>query len=286
MSVIPCKQDPRLRAEIDRFADVLKTQAHALGTHGLDEASFYDSPIFRGAIEKVRGEYSATMRGKREFVQHVLNHVEDGGLIKEWDRTRPKARNDYYVQLKSGRLAVIDLKGCLDGENTNKFERPAEADEFITWSLCTNSGADPRRNTWSGIHTRLSAEMISRSKRVDGLVVWDMICGRLGRPCPKIGASEGADRKTSIGPFTTPPPCIYVFPAEIPSAAIPRAEAQPLEKVELLAAFQKAFGGRDDEINYVDFELSERDDELQRRTVIRRAGTVQQASDMTAIQRV
>ena len=38
------------------------------------------------------------------------------------------------------------MKGCLDGENTNKFERPTEADEFITWSLCTNSGADPRRN--------------------------------------------------------------------------------------------------------------------------------------------
>ena len=71
MSVIPCEQDPRLRAEIERFAAVLKTQAHTLGTHRLDEASFYDSPIFRGAIEKVRGEYSATMRGKREFVQHV-----------------------------------------------------------------------------------------------------------------------------------------------------------------------------------------------------------------------
>jgi hypothetical protein len=85
MSVIPCRQDPRLRAEIDRFAEVLKTQAHTLGSHGLDEASFYDSPIFRGAIEKVRGEYSATMRGKREFVQHVLNHVEDRGLIKGWD---------------------------------------------------------------------------------------------------------------------------------------------------------------------------------------------------------
>ena len=286
MSVIPCEQDPRLRAEIERFAEVLKTQAHTLGTHGLDEASFYDSPIFRGAIEKVRGEYSATMRGKREFVQHVLNHVEDRGLIKGWDRTRPKARNDYYVQLNSGRLAVIDLKGCLDGENTNKFERPAEADEFITWSLCTNSGADPRRNAWSGIHTRLSAEMISRRKRVDGVIIWDMICGTPGRPCPKIGAPDGAGRKTSIGPFTTPPPCIYVFPAEIPSAALPRAEAQPLESVELLAAFQKAFGGRDEEINYVDFELSEQDDELHRRTVIRRAGIVQQASDMTAIQRV
>jgi hypothetical protein len=286
MTVIPCEQDPRLRAEIERFAEVLKTQAHTLGNHGLDEASFYNSPIFRGAIEKVRGEYSATMRGKREFVQHVLNHMEDRGFIAGWDRTRPKARNDYYVQLNGGRLAVIDLKGCLDGENTNKFERPTEADEFITWSLCTNSGADPRRNAWSGIHTRLSAEMISRGKRVDGVLIWDMICGTLGRPCPKLRVLDSAVRRVSLGPFTTPPPCIYVFPAEIPSAAIPQAKSQPLEKVELLAAFQKAFGGRDDEINYVDFEVSEQGDELFRRTVIRRAGIVQQASEMTVIQRV
>jgi hypothetical protein len=55
MTVIPCEQDPRLRVEIERFAEVLKTEAHKLGHHGMDEASFYSSPIFRGAIEKVRG---------------------------------------------------------------------------------------------------------------------------------------------------------------------------------------------------------------------------------------
>ena len=286
MTVIPCEQDPRLRAQIESFADVLKTQAHLLGSHGLDEDSFYSSPIFRGAIEKVRGEFSATMRGKREFVQHVLNHMEDGGFIAGWDRTQSKARNDYYVQLKSGGFAVIDLKGCLDGENTNKFERPADADEFITWSLCTNSGADPRRNAWSGIHTRLSAEMISRSKRVDGVVIWDMICGALGRPCPKLRTLEGTVRRTAVGPFLTPPPCIYVFPAEILSPTHPHSTAQALGKVELLAAFHEAFGGRDEEINYVDFEVSEQADAFFRRTVIRRGGVVQHEFEMTAIRRV
>jgi hypothetical protein len=286
VTVIPCEQDPRLRAEIERFAEVLKTQAHKLGSHGLEESSFYSSPIFRGAIEKVRGEFSATMRGKREFVQHVLNHMEDGGFIAGWDRTRPKARNDYYVQLNSGGLAVIDLKGCLDGENTNKFERPTEADEFNTWSLCTNSGADPRRNAWSGIHTRLSAEMISRGKRVDGVVIWDMICGTLGRPCPKLRALDGAVQRTSFGPFHTPAPCIYVFPAQIPSRARPRAPARTLIEVELLSAFHHAFGGRDEEVNYVDFEVAVRGDALFRRTVISRDGVVQHASEMTAIQRV
>jgi len=286
VSVIPCEQDPRLRAEIERFAEVLKTQAHTLGDHGLSEADFYQSPIFRGAVEKLRGEYSATMRGKREFVQHVLNHMEDGGYIAGWDRTQGKARNDYYVRLNSGRLAVIDLKGCLDGENTNKFERPADADEFVTWSLCTNSGADPRRNAWSGIHTRLSAEMISRDKRVDGVVIWDMICGTLGRPCPKLASLAGAVRRTAVGPFLTPPPCIYVFPSTIPSRDRPLATAQTLDQVELLAAFQAAFAGAAEEVNYVDFEIGEQAAELFRRTVIRRAGIVQHASEMTVIQRV
>lgn len=286
MSVIPCEQDARLRAEIERYAEALKTEAHLLGGHGLDEASFYNSPIFRGAIEKVRGEFSATMRGKREFVRHVLNHMEDTDHIAGWEPAKGGARNDYYVRLKSGRLAVIDQKGCLDGANTNIFERPREADEFVTWSLCTNTGADPRRNAWSGLHTRLSAEMISRNQRVDGLVIWDMICGTLGRPCPKLAALEPSARRTIVGPFTTPPPCIYLLPGVIPSVKSPEAAAQALDQVELLKAFHNAFGGRDDEVNYVDFQISEQGDEIFRRTVIRRAGLVQQASEMTAIRRV
>jgi hypothetical protein len=92
------------------------------------------------------------MRAKREFVQHVLNHMEDEGFIAGWDLTDDSSRNDYFVRLPSGRTAVIDLKGCLDGNNTNIFERPANADEFVIWSICTNLGADPRRNAWSDSH--------------------------------------------------------------------------------------------------------------------------------------
>ena len=128
--------------------------------------------------------------------------------------------------------------------------------------------------------------MISRNKRVDGVVIWDMICGTLGRPCPKLAALDGAVRRTAVGPFITPPPCIYVFPAAIPSHAQPLSTAQHLHQVELLAAFHSAFGGRDEEVNYVDFEMGEQADELFRRTVVRRAGMVQHASEMTVIQRV
>ncbi len=283
MSIIPCEQNQGLRDQIERFAETLKTEAHRLGDHGLDEIEFYNSGLFRGAVERIRGQFSATMRGKREFVQHALNHLQDGGFIAEWDLTSDASRNDYSVRLNSGRMAIIDLKGCLDGNNTNIFERPTNADEFVIWSLCTNPGADPRRNAWSGVHTRLSAEMISRNQHVDGVILWDMVCGTIGRPCPKL---NDPSRLTDLGPFRTPPPCIYILPASIPSLAAPHVDAQSLENVELLAAFHACFGGHDDELNFVDFDVAQLGNEMLRKTTVRRAGTVQQTSDMTAIRRV
>jgi len=283
MSVIPCEQNKGLRDQIEHFAEVLKTEAHKLGEHGLDEREFYNSGLFRGAVERVRGQFSATMRGKREFVQHALNHMEDGGFIVGWDLTDDANRNDYLVRLNSGRTAIIDLKGCLDGNNTNIFERPTAADEFIIWSICSNPGADPRRNAWSGIHSRLSTEMIARNQRVDGVVVWDMVCGTIGRPCPKL---VNTNRITDLGPFRTPPACIYLLPAMIPSLSFPHVLARRLDDVELLAAFHSCFRGRAEEVNQVDFRIAQKGTELMRQTTVRRGGVVQQTSEMTAIRRV
>ena len=190
MSVIPCERNRDLRRQIEAFSEVLKTEAHRLGDHGLSEAEFYNSGLFRGAIERLRGQFAASMRDKREFVRHVLNHMQDGGFIDDWESAGEANRHDYAVSLANGRTAIIELKGCLDGNNTTIFERPPQADEFIIWSVCTNAGADPRHNAWSGIHTRLSAEIVFRSQRVDGIVIWDMVCGTIGRPCPKLEADE------------------------------------------------------------------------------------------------
>jgi hypothetical protein len=75
MSVIPCHQNEELQAKIREYTEILKAQAHQLGDHGLDELEFYNSGLFRGAIERIRGQFSATMRDKREFVQAVLNFM-------------------------------------------------------------------------------------------------------------------------------------------------------------------------------------------------------------------
>jgi hypothetical protein len=223
MSVIPCEQNAGLRDQIEKFAEVLKTHAHELGDHGLDEKEFYNSGLFRGAIERIRGQYSATMRPKREFVQHVLNHMEDGRFIEGWDLTEAAERSDYWVRLPAGRNAVIALTGGMDGNNVTLFERPETADEFVIWSMMTNAAGDPRRNAWSGIHTRLSAEMISRDQQVDGVIVWDMVCGTVGRPCPKIIAEGDTPRLTDVGPFRVPPhPASTCSPRSYPGERSPR----------------------------------------------------------------
>lgn len=284
MSIIPCAQNEALKQRIDEYAEVLKVEAHRLGAHGLSEEEFYNSGLFRGAIERIRGQFSATMRDKRDFARRILNHMQDNCFILDWSSAGDANRHDYSIRLTSGKISVIELKGCLDGNNTNIFERPPQAEEFIIWSICTNAGSDPRHNAWSGIHTRLGAEIIHRSQRVDGLIIWDMACGTIGRPCPKLASDP--TRVTTVGPYSLPPPCIYVFPATIPSARNnPHPPAQALGDVQILKAFSDCFGGKAEEINAVDFEIANRGAEVLRTTRVQRDGLVVRKSGPTAIRR-
>ncbi|MGK8233923.1 hypothetical protein ACLGGT_07045 [Roseovarius sp. MS2] len=284
MSEIPCKKNAELREKILEFAEVLKTEAHKLGNHGLDEQDFYQSGLFRGTIERIRGQFSASMKEKRDFVSLVLSHLQDGDYIADWGSAGEANRHDYFVELNNGRTAIIELKGCLDGNNTNIFERPPHADEFIIWSVCSNPGADPRHNVWSGIHTRLSAEMIDRNQRIDGLIVWDWICGTTARPCPKLLGDP--DRLTDIGQYRLPPPCIYLFPGTVPSVRNnPSPRINRLEDVGILDAINRCFGGREGEVNSVGIEVAHRGVETVRTTTISRNGTVQKTTNQTPIRR-
>ena len=125
LTVIPCQQNLDLQQQIRSFAEILKTQAHTLGDHGLAEDDFYYY-VFRGAIERIRGQYSATMGDKRQFAAHILNYMQDRRFIGEWEPAGEANRHDYYVPLPSGRTAIIELKGCLDGNNTNIVVGPFE----------------------------------------------------------------------------------------------------------------------------------------------------------------
>ena len=288
MPAIPCEQNPDLRRQIEAFAEVLKTRSHELGAHGLSEEDFYQGGLFRGAIERVRGQFSATMRQKREFVSLVLNHMQDEGFIEDWETAGEANRYDYEVTMPGGWVTAIELKGCLDGNNTNIFDRPPHAREFVMWSVCTNTGADPQHNLWSGIHTRLSAEIIDRSQQVDGLVVWDWVCGTIGRPCPKLErlTPDGDERRTTVGQYKLTPPCLYLFPATIPQARNnPNPASHTLQDVRFMDALHRCFGGFDDEVNEVRIEAANQGSELVRSTTIRRGGVVVQESGPTPIRR-
>jgi hypothetical protein len=282
--IIPCSQNPELRKTILDFAETLKKEAHKLGAHGLSETDFYQGGVFRGAVERLRGQFSATMNEKREFVRAILDHMQAGGHIAEWRSAGENNRHDYQVKMPSGRISCIELKGCLDGNNTNIFERPPHAEEFVIWSICTNAAADPRHNVWSGIHTRLSAEIIESSKPVDGLIVWDWFCGTVARPCPKLELNPG--RITSIDSWKLPPPCIYLFPKSIPSVrSNPSPPPQNLVDVQLLKAFHDCFGGQAPELQTVRFSVAHQGSETVRTTEIWRGSECIRQSDPTPIRR-
>lgn len=287
MAVIPCDRNRALQLQVEEFAEVLKTQSHMLGTHGLDEREFYQSGLFRGAIERIRGQYAASMGEKRGFVRLVLNHMQDRGFIRGYNETGGANRHDYVVHMPSGRESVIELKGCLDGNNTNIFDRPTFAREFIMWSVCSNANADPRLNVRSGIHTRLSAEIIERQVPVDGLIVWDWLCGTISRPCPKLQRTVDAEeRLTTVGQYQVTPPCIYLFPPTVPS---PRTNPEPapnrIHEVEFLAALHECFLGADDELNYVYIKTGYVGVETVRETAVVRGGVAVHQAGPTAIQR-
>jgi hypothetical protein len=55
--------------------------------------------------------------------------------------------------------------------------------------------------------------------------------------------------------------------------------------VHLLKAFHECFGGKDEELNYVDFEVEYQGTDTLRTTRIRRAGVIARESEATPIRR-
>jgi len=126
--------------------------------------------------------------------------------------------------------------------------------------------------------------MIDRDQRIDGLVVWDYVCGTVGRPCPKLVEAPG--RLIELGPYRLPPPCIYMFPSSVPA---PRNNAAPkpqqVGSVGILDAMHRCFGGRDEEVHSVFFEARYEGADLQRKTRIERNGALMRESGFTSIKR-
>lgn len=286
MNIIPCGGNQiASEADIDQIAEKLKTEAHTLGGHTLDEKEFYSSGLFRSAIERIRGQFSASMGEKREFVKHILNYMQDNNFIADWESAGASNRHDYEVILNNESVTAIELKGCLDGNNTTIFERPPNATEFVIWSICNNVGSNIQKNVWSGIHTRLGPDIIAGKQQVvDGLIVWDWICGSKDRPCPKIAFKP--ERITSVGPFSVPPPCLYIFPSTIPSPRNnPSPPARKVGDVQLMKAFFNCFQGETSEIHQVRYYVENRGSGMSRTTTINSDGEILRNSGPSPIRR-
>lgn len=282
--VIPCSLEPEARTRIARYAEELRLAAPQIGSHGLSEEVFWNSGLFQSAIERLRGTQAASTAIKRRFLEDVLTHLQSAAAIASFSFTGAGDRHDYQIEMPNGRRSVFEAKGCLDGNNTNIFQRPPGADEFFIWSLCQNSGADPRRNAWSGIHTRLGAAILAESQRVDALVIWDMLCGTIARPCPKLANPERATILSSGR--KVPPPCIYLFPRSKPD---PRNNPKPsvwkLDELPFVHALARSFRCPDNEI--VEFHIETRMEgaDLQRKSTLIRSGQILAESRWTTLKR-
>ena len=119
---------------------------------------------------------------------------------------------------------------------------------------------------------------------MDGLIVWDYLCGTVARPCPKLDRRQG--RQTTIGQYLLPPPCIYLLPRTIPTVRNkPWPDSHALREVSFLAALHQCFGGDDDELNYVRFQVAHRGSDTVRTTTVERGDVMRQESRATPIRR-
>jgi len=240
--------------------------------------------LFHGAIERLRGQQAAHTLVKRIFMADILSYLQAAGKIASWEFQGQGDRHDYLITTPDNRISVVEAKGCMDGNNTNIFERPPNADEFIIWSLCQNPGADPRHNAWSGIHTRLGAEVIHRQQMVNGVVIWDMLCGTTGRPCPKLAIDP--ERVTCVNERQVPPPCIYLFPRSIPDA---RDNQTPpcwqLGEVRLLNVLSETFNCNATDVVEVRIEARMQGPDVRRKTRFFREGQEFRSSKWTVLKR-
>jgi hypothetical protein len=283
---IPCCLLTETKRRIEAYADELRNAAPKIGTHGLSPEEFVSTGLFPAAVERLRGQHAASMAVKRRFLDDVLEHMESVGEIRTFAFTGHGDRHDYQIEMPDGKTVVFEAKGCLDGNNTTIFKRPPNADEFFIWSLCQNSGADPRKNAWSGIHTRLGAKILVERQPVDGLVIFDMVCGTAGRPCPKIENAPERKFRLRSGRIV-PPPCIYLFPRTIPDPRNnPKPPIRKLNETHFLKALAKVFGCDASEITDVNIHVRMEGANTVRKTILKRGTQVVKESDWTELKQL
>lgn len=219
---LPCRHPPLNVDGVKYLLQHLPELApDVLDAEGIDPATW--DTLLRAAVESLRGTYSATTADKRRFVEAILDYGVRQGVFAEWGFVGTENRQDYRVDLPDGTAVCFEQKGCPDGNNTNIWDRPGWADEFVVWCLCPESLVNqPGEGTWSGVATRLLPKEYAEKQQVDAMIFWDGRCGSEQRRCPKKYGVAGLRRRATTIPSQAgtddwiPPPCIYMFPRSIP----------------------------------------------------------------------
>lgn len=82
------------------------------------------------------------------------------------------------------RKAAIEVKGG-EGNSLNIPNRPEDVAEFVVWCHLDGSlNHRPGRGVQQ-IVGRIVADIVKSPKRIDALIIRDVLCGSKARPCPK-----------------------------------------------------------------------------------------------------
>jgi hypothetical protein len=207
----------RLRKLIEQLAS---EHPEVLAEHGISSDPVEYALLYNSAIQAARGSMAASTGAKQSFIETILKIMQSKGFIKIWRQAHNYGQNDYEVTLNDNRCAVIEAKGCPDGNNTRLWQRPPSADEFIIWFQCPDSLQNqPGDQLWSGVSTRLFPSMYRTSDIVDAVVFFDGRCGSAHRRCPKAYGLEGEKLRPLLTSICgqdnrewLPPPCVYLLP--------------------------------------------------------------------------
>lgn len=232
---LPCEHPALTIAQIPRTIDLLRRmdELHpdVLQGHHIEPEAYHGGLVFRSAVESIRGSYAASSTtGRQQMVRDVLNRLKLRGEIQDFQYLGQSRRHDFTVIMEPNRarMAAMEVKGG-EGNSINISDRPMWADEFLVW--CHLDGAvvnQPAHGAGAIVFGRLSGEVVLRKKRVDALLIKDLLCGTHARPCPKYRNGTVTGLETA--------PDVFLFPRRIPS--LEDSDPPPHDETTLKLPFQ------------------------------------------------
>ncbi|GAB4119947.1 MAG: hypothetical protein OHK0050_28070 [Roseiflexaceae bacterium] len=119
---------------------------------------------------------------------------------------------------------------------------------------------------------------------MDAVIIWDMLCGTSGRICPKLTTDPG--RTTLVAEKLLPPPCIYLFPKNIPDPRNnPTPKPHKIGEVLFIERLYRLFRCQLSDIVEVRIEADTQNNNTVRRTICVRDGAIVKESRWTQIKR-